>query len=230
MRPVKPPRTFWQWSRGAIAPWGDLCRALLLERSLVDPVVLKRPPTQIDMRLATADDIDMICALYKDDPWLWLGSETQSWEAGRSLYSDRLSRGERCYLAFVAGELGHINWTCYRWGDALPGRPLWLGPGEVYTTDALTPVKFRGRGLHAHVLGTMLNDARDLGARHAYTLGQVDRPDALKGLYALGWQETGQVTYFQPRGSDRAYVLSRRGNTAPLFRDQPSERSGDVPK
>jgi hypothetical protein len=200
---------------------GNLCCALLLERSLVDPVPVRDRP-EVALRLAMPDDIEMICRLYRDDPWLWLGSEGGSWESARGLYSDRLARGERCYLAFVDGELGHINWTCRRWGDALPGRPLWLRPGEVYTTDAFTPAKFRGRGLHAFVLGTMLNEARRLGARHAYTLGQVDRPDALKGLYALEWREIGRVIYFQPRGRDAAVYLFRRGITAPLFR-QPAE-------
>lgn len=210
----------WRMARKGSAGLGDLCCALLLERSLVDRVPVPRERSGVALRLATPDDIDMICKLYSDDPWLWLGSAQDSWSSARALYVDRLSRGERCYLAFVDGELGHINWTCSRWGDALPGQPIWLRPGEVYTTDALTPAKFRGRGLHAFVLGTMLNDARDRGARHAYTLGQLDRPDALKGLYSLGWREIGRVTYFQRHGRDSAVYLSRRGITAPLFRQQ----------
>lgn len=217
---TRPRDILWQIARKGTAPLGDLCCALLLERSLIDPVTV-RERGDVALRLATVDDIDMICRLYRDDPWLWLGSEAGSWESARGLYGARLARGERCYLAFVDGKLGHINWTCLHWGDALPGRPLWLRPGEVYTTDAFTPEPFRGRGLHAFVLGTMLNDARELGARHAYTLSQVDRPDALKGLHALGWQEIGRVVYFQPRGRDAAVCLSRRGITAPLFRDPP---------
>lgn len=212
-------QVLWRWARKGAARVGDLCCALLLERSLVDRVPV-RARGDVSLRLATQDDVDMICNLYSDDPWLWLGSGPDSWSRARQLYADRLARGERCYLAFVDGELGHINWTCCRWGDALPGQPIWLRPGEVYTTDALTPVKFRGQGLHALVLGTMLNDARDLGARHAYTLGQLDRPDALKGLYSLGWREIGRVTYFQLRGRDSAVYLSRRGVTAPLFRER----------
>lgn len=214
----RPGRLPWQVARKMAAPFGELCCALFLERSLVDRVPAASERSGVTLRLAGADDVDMICKLYSDDPWLWLGSGPDSWSSARALYADRLSRGERCYLAFVDGELGHINWTCYRWGDSLPGQPIWLRSGEVYTTDALTPARFRGQGLHAFVLGTMLNDARDLGARHAYTLGQLDRPDALKGLYSLGWREIGRVTYFQPRGRDSAVYLSRRGVTAPLFR------------
>lgn len=202
-------RTLWRWARKAVEPFGDLCCALLFERSLVEPPPSVGNPLGASIRLATKDDLDMLCGIYAADAWLWLGS--------RELYRDRLQRGERCYLAFVGGALAHVNWTCFHWGDALPGRPVSLLPGEIYTTDAFTPPAFRGKGLHALVLGRMLADARSGGARHAYTLGQLDRPDAHKGLLALGWREIGQVVYFQRRGRPDAVFLCRRGNTAPLF-------------
>ena len=69
------------------------------------------------------------------------------------------------------------------------------------------------------MLGTLLDQARRQGARHAYTLGQLDRPDAHKGLRALGWQECGRVYFFLPRGAVRTPFLLRRGMTQPLFRD-----------
>ncbi len=94
-----------------------------------------------------------------------------------------------------------------------------MRPGEVYTTDAFTPPAFRGKGVHGLVLGTMLDQARRLGARHAYTLGQLDRPDAHKGLRALGWEECGRVYFFLPRGAARTPLMLRRGMTQPLFRD-----------
>ena len=207
----------WQFARRAIAPLGDLCCVLFFERSLVEPVTVVPNRLDATIRLAKEEDLGAICRLYADDPWLWLGSHPGD-TAAEQLYRDRLLRGERCYLAFVGDHLAHVNWTCYRWGDALPGRPLRLGSGEVYTTDAFTPAAFRGQGIHALVLGTMLRDARAQGARHAFTMGQLDRPDALKGLRALGWRETGRVVYFQPRASAKALCLHRTGNTAPLFR------------
>ena len=209
----------WQLARRAAAPFGDLCCVLLFERSLVEPVTAVPNRLDATIRLAREDDLAMVCRLYATDPWLWLGSDPGD-KMATQLYRDRLLRGERCYLAFVGDDLAHVNWTCYRWGDALPGRPLWLGPGEVYTTDAFTTAPFRGHGVHGLVLGTMLNDARAMGARHAYTLGQIDRPDALKGLRALGWQDTGRLVYFQPARSSKALCLTRTGNTAPLFRRQ----------
>jgi len=199
----------WQGARKCAAPLGELCCALLFERSLADPPPPVPNALDASIRLATEDDVDTLCALYAADAWLWLGS--------RDLYRDRLRRGERCFLAFVDGMLAHVNWTCFQWGDALPGVPLRLRAGEVYTTDAFTPPRFRGKGMHALVLGRMLSDARAAGARHAYTLGQLDRPDAHKGLLALGWREIGRVVYFQRLGRPSATFLWRRGNLTPLF-------------
>ncbi len=211
----------WRLVRGAVSPFGDLRCVFFFERSLIEPVTAVPNRLNATIRLAGETDLGAICGFYKNDSWLWLGSHPGD-KAAEQLYRDRLSRGERCYLALVGDELAHVNWTCYRWGDALPGRPLWLGAGEVYTTDAFTPVAFRGKGVHALVLGTMLNDARATGAHRAYTLGDLDRPDAHKGLRALGWQETGRVLYFQPRGTSRTFCLYRTGNVTPLFRRQAS--------
>ena len=61
-----------------------------------------------------------------------------------------------------------MNWICFTWGDALPYDPIRLRYGKVYTTDALTLPPYRGKGLHAFVLRTMLahaHAARDMLTR-----------------------------------------------------------------
>ena len=208
----------WQLSKRATAPFGELTCALFYEHSLTERV--RPPPNQLgaSIRLAEEADLDTICRLYADDPWLWLGDGPRD-RTARDLYLDRLRRGERCFLAFVDGVLAHANWTCFTWGDALPGHPIRLRSGEIYTTDAFTPQAFRGKGVHGLVLGTMLDQAQRQGARHAYTLGQLDRPDAHKGLHALGWRECGRVYFFLPRGAARTPFLFSCGKTEPLFRD-----------
>lgn len=200
----------WQWARASMAPLGELGCALLFELSLAEAPPSVADRLGVSIRLATEDDLDTVCRLYVGDSWLWMGD--------RDHYRDRLRRGELCYLAFAGGNIAHVNWTCFHRGDALPGHPIHLLRGEVYTTDAVTPPAFRGQGVHALVLGRMLSDARNAGARHAYTLGQLDRPDAHRGLRSLGWQESGRIVYFERRGRSHATILWRSGNTAPLFR------------
>jgi GNAT superfamily N-acetyltransferase len=214
---VKLGSRLWQALRVGTSPIGELTCAILFERSLAQPVETAANRLDATLRLASENDIDTICRLYAGDEWLWLGRSLDD-RLGRDLYIERLRRGELCYIASVGGEVAHINWTCLAWGDALPGHPIRLRPGEVYTTDAFTPPRFRGKGIHAFVLGTMLDEARQRGARQAWTLGQLDRPAALTGLRALGWQECGRVIYFLPRGACRTPFLVRRGRTDPLFR------------
>ncbi|MEO8304444.1 MAG: hypothetical protein ABI724_10015 [Betaproteobacteria bacterium] len=180
-----------------------------------------KPVPEVTLRQAVPADVDEITRLYSSDPWLYIGEPTPSpgsHEKAREMYLDRLRRGETCFLAMCGDAIAHVNWICYRWGDALPEHPLRLRAGEIYTTDALTPSQFRGKGLHVFVLRTMLAHARAHGYCHAYTLARVERPDVYSGLFHVGYRKCGRVIYFLPRGRSKAWFLWRQGNLEPLFR------------
>jgi GNAT superfamily N-acetyltransferase len=211
----------WRLFDRVLAPWGEIGRDVLLERSLLEDLPAAQPGTDVTLRQALPADLDEIVRLYSADPWLYLGEGPPvpgSHEKARDLYLDRLRRGELCFLAMSGNTIAHVNWICFAWGDALPGHPIRLRSGEVFTTDALTPAPYRGKGLHAFVLRAMLAHARARGDRHAYTLARVDRTDTYKGLFQLGWRECGRVIYFLPRGSSKAWFLWRQGKLEPLFR------------
>jgi GNAT superfamily N-acetyltransferase len=205
----------------ALAPWGEFGWDVLLERSLQDDLPAVKPDADVTLRLALPADIDEISRLYSSDPWLYLGEgppTPASREKARELYLDRLRRGELCFLAMSGDAIAHVNWICFAWGDALPEHPIRLRDGEVFTTDAITPPAFRGKGLHAYVLRAMLAHARARGYRRAYALTQVDRTSATRAHLQLGWRECGYVIHFLPRGRSKAWFLWRRGNVEPLFR------------
>ena len=211
----------WRLLSRALAPWGELCWDVLLERSLLEDLPALHPDIEVTLRLAQPADLDRIVPMYSSDPWLYLGDVSRAPEArarARELYLDRLRRGELCFLAISGGEIAHVNWICFTWGDALPDHPIRLRAGEVYTTDALTPPAFRGKALHAFVLRAMLAHARERGERHAYTLSRIDRTDSHKGLYRLGWRECGRALYFLQRRKTAPRFLWRQGNLEPLFR------------
>lgn len=205
----------------AVARWGELGCDDLLVRSLHDELPPARAFPDLRLRLAGPADLDAIVDLYGAYPWLSLADYAD--DPGdpaqvRALYADRLRRGERCYLALSGDRIAHVNWCCQREGEVFPDQPLRLLPGEVYTTDALTTPAFRNRGIHGFVLRTMLADARDRGARRAYTLARVDNPETFKALSEVGFQRCGRVLYFLPKGTRRSHVLARRGYLEPLFR------------
>ena len=211
----------WRLFARAAAPWGELGCDVLLERSLRDDLPVVKPDAKVMLRQALPADLDKIIRLYSSDPWLYLGEASpmpDSREKVRDLYLDRLHRGELCFLAMSGDAIAHVNWTCFTWGDALPGHPIRLRTGEVFTTDAVTPPAFRGKHLHPFVLRAMLAHARERGYRHAYTLSRIDRIDSLKGLFQLGWRECGRALYFLPHGRTKAWFLWRQGNLEPLFR------------
>jgi GNAT superfamily N-acetyltransferase len=205
----------------ALAPWGELVWAVLLERSLLDDLPEMKPEAVVTLRLALPADLDEITRLYSTDPWLYIlegAPMPGAYKQARDRYFDRLRRGELCFLAMSGDAIAHVNWICFTGGEALPDHPIRLRHGEVYTTDAVTLPAFRGKGLHAFVLRAMLAHARDRGDRHAYTLARVDRTNAHKGLFQLGWRECGRVIYFLPRGRTKAWFLWWQGNLEPLFR------------
>ena len=205
----------------AVSPWGELGCEVLLERSLQGDLPVVKPDAEVTLRLALPADIDEITRLYSADQWLYIGEwpPTASNQArARDLYLDRLRRGELCFLAMSGDAIAHMNWICFTWGDILPDHPIRLRNGEVFTTDALTPPAFRGKGLHAFVLRAMLVLARERRYRHAYTLARVDRTDTYKGLYQLGWRECGRMIYFLPQGGTKTRFLWRQGKLEPLFR------------
>jgi GNAT superfamily N-acetyltransferase len=205
----------------ALASWGDLGCAVLLERSLLDDLPAVKPDSEVTLRLARPADLAEISRLYASDPWLYIVEGPPgpcSHELALDLYLDRLRRGELCFLAMSGDTIAHVNWVCFSWGDALPDHPIRLRNGEVFTTDAFTLPAFRGKGLHAFVLRAMLAQARARGSRHAYTLTRVDRTDTFKGLFQLGWRECGRVIYFLPRARTKAWFLWRTGKLEPLFR------------
>ena len=213
----------WLWRQlaRAIAPWGELGWELLLERSLLDDLPAVITDAEVTLRQALPADLDAIIRLYSADPWLYIGEASPmpgGEEKARDLYLDRLRRGELCFLAMSGDAIAHVNWTCFTWGDALPGHPIRLRAGEIYTTDAVTTPEFRGKNLHAFVLRAMLAHARARGDRHAYTLGRADRPDVYKGLFQLGWRTCGRVIYFLPRRTTEPWFLWRQGKLEPLFR------------
>jgi hypothetical protein len=203
-----------------LAPLGELCCDILFELSLIEPLAEIRPRMEVEIRLATAADLDMICATYAPDPFLFLGDLAPDGSVPdhvRALYADRLTRGELCFIATVGGEIAHLNWTCLTWGDALPDRPIRLKPNEVYTTDAVTTAAFRGKNIHAFVLRTMLMHARSLGRDTAYTLSGANRPEGHKGLHRVGWRESGRVWYWLYGNGYKTFILARRGRLDALL-------------
>jgi GNAT superfamily N-acetyltransferase len=219
-----------------LSPLGTLSLELLLERDLTTTVEPISAGVPVTIREATDADLDRLTFLYSQDSYLYLGDEPISRSNGRGCgadsemvdcavdpkarkqYWDRVRRGEKCFLALIDSEIAHVNWLCFSWGEAVPGHPIFLQPGEVYTTDAFTADKFRGQNIHAHILSEMLRYAQNKGYLRAYAVTRLTRHASMHAFHQLGWRTVGKLLCFIPRRTNRCWFLKLSGRIDPLFR------------
>ena len=151
---------------------------------LLRPLVPWPPPTGVTITPASPNQVSEI-------------ARRRLRETGvdfEQLYPDRLQRGQKCFVATLAGEVIGCNWTCF--GREPDGSLVYeLGPDEVLTADAYTAVPFRGRSIHTALLHAMLSWAQQAGYARAYTYRTLGNPAALKALRLLDWQPTGRLRY-----------------------------------
>jgi GNAT superfamily N-acetyltransferase len=110
------------------------------------------------------------------------------------LYRERLRRGQKCFVATIAGEVVGGNWTCF--GNEPDGSITYaLAPDEILTTDAYTAVAHRGRSIHTALLHAMLAWAQQAGYRRAYTYRTLGNRNPAKGLRLLNWRRSSSLRY-----------------------------------
>jgi hypothetical protein len=218
-----PPNASRIWTT-LLSPLGRLSVELLLRRDLHQAIPAISTKIEVTIRPATERELYHVARLYSGDPYLYLGDAPLAGEEAAAsekravdLYRQQMRRGEKCFLALVGGEIVHVNWICFRWGEALLGRPLILQPGQVYTTDGFTVERYRGRNIHAAVLGEMLRYAQRAGCHTAYTMSRPDRRATFPGLYQLGWGIIARIFCFTPRWSQICWILRVSGTTDGLF-------------
>jgi hypothetical protein len=209
-----------------LRPLGTLSLEILFVRDLTVSVPEVSASIEITIRTADEADLDWIAGMYRDDPYLYIGDEHVDEAAADSdskadveAYRRRLRRGEKCFLAFAGQQIVHVNWLCFSWAEeAVCGRSFKLEPGEAYTTDAYTVIAFRGKNVHAVVLGAMLDAAKAAGSRKVYTVTSIDRPASFSAFRQLGWRVQGKVLCFVAKKGTKTRLIRLSGNIDPLLR------------
>ena len=220
---------FWKVLVKLVAPLGELSIEILYEKDLTPEIAPLPSRLDVTIREASEDDIDLILALeglpleghaVLQNP---SGETQQIDETEVSLigkqYRERLSRGEKCFLAFAGPELVHSNWLCRKWGEAVPGHPVILLPGEIYETDAFTAPAWRGWGLQKFVHNEILRYGRSVGCHRAYTMANLYKVRSRRGTLSLGYRLYGVLLYFLPRRIERVFLVRLRGRWDVLFRE-----------
>lgn len=166
-----------------------------LRGELVDPVA----EVPVVMSLATLEDVCAAARLAGPqfvEPFL-----------------QRLDDGWACFVAKLDGEVVAYNWTLYE-SAVDEGDVIRLGPGEIYTSDALTKEGLRGRRIHDVTLGHMLIEASKAGYADAYTMRSELKRASTKALARLGWVVSGRFLRIKLFG--RFCVVPLSGSAHPF--------------
>jgi GNAT superfamily N-acetyltransferase len=158
-------------------------------------------PAELPVELERATREDVIAAADLADPAL------------RDKFLARLEDGMACFVAKLDGRVVAYNWTRNRSGED-EGDVIHLEPGEIYTTDAFTAERYRGRKIHSATLAYMLRAAHADGYRRAYTMGSVWKLGSRKAIRLVGWRLAGRVLRLQL--GRRFVVLRLSGSARPL--------------
>ena len=140
---------------------------------------------KLDIRIGTGEDIKYIAAL-------------QGWtpeSPGIADVTQRLSKGDRPYLAFCDRTLAHISWVCRRAEVEKEeiGAILHLEPDEAYVMDCKTFFTFRGKNIYPFVLQRILNDLRTEGVRRVYISCLPSNRASQQGILKAGFAKAGRV-------------------------------------
>ena len=217
------------------SPFVDIDHQILYETDLTRPIEARRARIDCLIEQATEQDLEEIAwSRFPDlapigDPEL---SDAEEYERARYLRQRAqmgkaflqsirgwMRSGELCFVARVGGRIAHSNWLQFHGTGTPDQQPIRLLPHEIYTTEGFTVEPLRGMGLHEAVLSHMLRYAQSRGCTHAYTITDLVKTRARRGLLRVGgWSLRGHHVFINSRRLERTWIIPLRGNVDPLMR------------
>ena len=211
----------WRVFEDCLAPIGQVGLESICRKDLAVPLVDMTPRADVDISVATEDDIDQLVGLVESNwhdsdevgPYTELG--------GRGTIVDRFQRGEKCFVAKIGTDIVHYNWIAFDREEAIAGTGLivCLTDGqEAVCHDGFTVEAWRGMGIHPAVNSAMLRWLKESGYRYAYTVvGTVSRSSNITH-HRLDWEFTGVMLYLISRRTGKARVWRLKGTLAPFHK------------
>ena len=196
------------------SPIGELGIHILYQKDLTAEIAPVQPRVAATIRLGTEADVDALLALQQ------YGANNPKTPEQRGKYLNRLHRGETLFLVYVGAELAAFDWMCRQWGEAIPGFPIVLEPGEFYGAEAFTSPLWRGLDLHKFVNNHMLRFAQSLGCHRCYTMADLVTWRSHRNLRRLGYQVLGVLAWLRLRRRDKVLACRLKGNIDVFSRAQ----------
>lgn len=219
----------------AASPLVDVDHQILFEGDLTRPIEQRKARIDCVIDQATENDLKEI-AWSRFPDLMPVGdrelSDEEEYDRARYLREratmgkaflesvhDWMRSGELCFVARVDGRIAHSNWLQFSGTGTPDQQPIRLLPNEVYTTEGFTVDEWRGLGLHEAVLSHMLRYAQERGCTHAYTITDLVKTRARRGLARVGlWTRRGHHLFIASRRLERTWIIPLGGNVDPIMR------------
>jgi hypothetical protein len=220
----------WRILAKLLSPVASVYTQMLFEFDLTQSIEPRAARIKCTVGLATEAELEALVDQQLDRPMpddaelsdedeyhrAWLQHERARM---RNEYREWFRAGELCFVARVGDEIAHNNWLHVYGCAHLSSRPIDIGPGEVYAAEGYTSVRWRGQRLHEEVNAYMLRYAKDRGYRLAYTITDIIKAGARRGILRVGWRKRGQHVTITPRRLGRTWLVRISGDVAPIARD-----------
>ena len=130
----------------------------------------------------------------------------------------RFDRGAKCFVGKIGTEIIHFNWIFFYSIEPAGGigRYIRIGADEAICDDAYTAEAWRGQAIHTAIQNEMLLFLQQAGYRRAYTAVGAINKSSQKTHRRIGWDFTGTMLYFIPRGSKKAWIWRIKGTLDPF--------------
>ncbi len=204
----------WRALKLCSRPLGHLELETFYQKDLTEPLKEIRAKADLTVTQATESDIDELTALELS------GTRPRPFQdqSIRASIIQRFGRGSKCFVGKIGTEIVHYNWITFH-------RKKWLAESyfihlrddEAFCHSGYTSEAWRGRNIHAAVNNQMLHFLQRAGYRKAYTNANTDNKSSQKALPRVGWQISGIVFYFIPRGAEKAWIWRINGTLPPVL-------------
>ena len=228
------PILLWRALMRATSPLVIIDHQMLLEIDLTRPIEPRKARIDCVVEQATEADLEEITwgrfpdlapvgdrELSDDEEYERAWYLRQRAQMGKSfLQSTRewMRTGELCFVARVQGRIAHSNWLQFPGTGTPDQQPIRLLPNEVYTTEGFTVEHLRGLGLHEEVNVHMLQYAQSRGYTLAYTITDLVKAGARRGVLRVGWSRRGHHLFISSRRLERTWVIPLGGDVEPIMR------------
>lgn len=222
------PALLWRAIKVCLFRLGNPGMVNLCQKDLTQPMEEVKAKVELTVCQASQSDIDQLATLVSIRYGPTKNLEWYSKLGIRDTILQRFRWGHKCFVGKIGPEIVHYNWIFFRWGESIPGEGCFihLKDDEALMDDSFTVERWRGRGIHTAVHNGMLLFLQQKGYRRAYTIVGINNKSSKKTHNRIGWEFSGTMLYFIPRGNKKVRIWRIKGILEPFIYERTPSSKG----